>query len=59
MEKGLISISYPASKSTIIPCTDYSGPEIRQLQKDGGWKVIGHTSLRGGARHSSEENTIY
>lgn len=42
-----------------VSCTDYSGPDIRQLQEDGSWKVIGHTIVRGGAGGYQEENVIY
>lgn len=42
-----------------VPCTDYSGPEIRQLQEDGSWKVIGHTVASGGAGGYREENILY
>lgn len=42
-----------------VPCTDYGGPEIKQLQEDGSWKVIGHIVKRGGAGGYREENVLY
>lgn len=42
-----------------IPCTDCSGPDIRQLQEDGSSKVIGYIVVRGGAGGYTEENVLY